>query len=257
MAVLSAFGERLRAWRGRRGLSQLDLAISAGTTPRYVSFIETGRSRPGRDVVVRLAHALDLGLRDRNALLAAAGHPHEYTELPLDDDAMSPVRRVVEQVLRNHDPFPGWCFGPGLRVLDANQAGERIFPGMTELTPDQLVDAWCHPRPGMGRADHRAAVQQVVHMLRRELFHHPHPDLPALLRQAEQHAEGLGPLPDGPDDLVMCPVLHIDGQEVRTLATVLRFDRASDVTMAELRVELIFPADAESEAVFRTAAEPG
>lgn len=254
MAVLSVFGERLRAWRGRRGLSQLDLAIAAGTTPRYVSFIETGRSRPGRDVVLRLADALDLGLRDRNVLLAAAGHTHEYTELPFDDQAMSPVRRVVDHVLRNHDPFPAWCFGPGLRVLASNVAGERVFPGMSELSASQLVDAWCQRGPDMSAAEHRVAVNQVIHRIRREMLHHPHPDLAALLCQAEHHAGGLGTLPHVPDELVMCPTLVVGGHEVRVLATVLRFDKASDITMAELRVELMFPADEASEAVFRQLA---
>lgn len=255
MAILSGFGERLRAWRRRRGLSQLDLALTAQTTARYVSFIETGRSRPGRQVVLRLADAPDLGLRDRNELLTAAGHPHAYMQLPLDDDAMSPVRRVVQQILEKHEPYPGWCIGPGLRVLAPNQAGERVFPGMTSLMPSQLVDTWCTRAPGMSAEDHRKTVQQVVNGLRRELFHHPHPDLPELLRQAEGHAEGLGPMPDAPDELVMCPTLRVGDREVRTLSTVLRFDKASDVTMAELRVELVFPADEASEEVFRSAAE--
>ena len=98
------------------------------------------------------------------------------------------------------------------------------------------------------------SVHQVVAVLRQELYHHPHPNLPDLLRRAEVHAEGMGPVPDDLDHPVLCPTLLIDGKRIRTLSTVLRFDKATDVTMAELRVELVFPADAEGEAFFRSMA---
>ena len=254
MATTSPFGERLRAWRKRRGLSQLDLALTAGTTPRYLSFVETGRSRPGRGVVLRLAEAMGLSLRDRNALLTAAGLRPAYPEGRLDDEALGPIRRVVEQVLANHDPYPGWSFGPGLQVLGSNRAAERLMPGMTALSPEQLVDLWCTPDPSLSRSEQARQVHQVVATIRAEIFHHPHPDLPALLDRAEAHAKRFGPAPDLPESLVLCPTLRIGDREIRTLSTVLRFDKATDVTVAELRIELVFPADEHAERVFRELA---
>jgi len=247
------FGERLRAWRKRRGLSQMDLAIEAYTTPRHVSFIETGRSRPGRPLVLRLAEALRLSLRDGNTLLVAAGLSPVYSESSLDDEVMRPVREIIERVLVNHNPYPAFAFAPGLRLLHANRTAERLFPGMSAVQPEQLVQLWCSPQPGVPEIEVRRAAYQVVNMLRQELFAHPHPDLPALLEQAESLAKALGPPLDagGDDGVVLGGKLRVDGQEINTIATVMRFDKPADVTVAELRVELIFPADAAADGYFR------
>lgn len=258
LPALSPFGEKLRAWRRRRGLSQLDLALAAETTPRYVSFIETGRSRPGREVVLRLAEALQLSLRDQNILLVAAGLKPLYTERSLDDAALAPIRAIIDSVLDNHNPYPAFAFAPGLQLLCANATAERLFPGMTQLSPEQLVTAWCTPPPGAASAKARRDAYQVVAMLRRELTHHPHPDLPRLLDHAEQLARALGPAPEltaeDADNVVMCSTLDIGDAHIKTIATVMRFDKPADVTVSELRVELIFPANDESEAFFKSLA---
>ena len=125
--VLSPFGQQLRAWRRRAGISQLELAAQAGTTPRYVSFIETGRARPGRELILRLAAALDVPLRDRNALMTAAGLTPAFPARALSDVAMQPVKLVLEQVLRGHEPYPAWVVGRGLRFLSSNRGARRCF----------------------------------------------------------------------------------------------------------------------------------
>lgn len=128
----SLFGQQLRQWRQRSGRSQVDLAADAGTTPRHLSFIETGRSRPGRDLVLRLANVLDVPLRERNNLLALAGLTPAYASHALDDAAMQPVRSVLETVLRNHEPYPAWAVGSGLTFFASNRAAERVFPGVMQ-----------------------------------------------------------------------------------------------------------------------------
>ncbi len=161
------------------------------------------------------------------------------------------MRRVLEQVLRNHEPFPAWAVAPGLRFIGSNRAAERLMPGMTELSPEQLVDLWCGPQPGMSEAQ---ATQRVIGVLRHELHAHPHPAIGPLLQRAEARAQQHEASPEPQMAPVMCQSMFFEGREIKTVATVLRFDKPVDVTMAELRVELVFPADAESEALLRELA---
>lgn len=147
MATLSNFGAHLRQHRKRSGVSQLDLALRAGTTARYVSFIETGRSRPGRDVVIRLADALTLNMRERNALLVAAGLTPAHPELALQDPAMEPIRNIVRQVLDNHEPYPGMAMGPGFQILLMNRTAESLFAGIRDLEVPEIIERWFPDQP--------------------------------------------------------------------------------------------------------------
>lgn len=253
--VLGVFGHHLRAWRKRRGMSQLELALAAGSTPRYVSFVETGRARPGRAVVLRLAGALDLPLREVNTLLVSAGLRPEYPARDLDDKVMKPVRQVVDALLRKHEPFPAWCMATGCRFLNCNRAAERLLPGLTRLSPMETVDFWYGPGPLRERVDN---WQDVVHaglaVLRREHNRCPNETSLALLNRALAHTRNLPPPSSDQDSAMACPIFLVNGARIRTLATVMRFDHATDVTASELKVELMFPADEESERFFRSMA---
>src|ERR671917_2727088 len=125
-------GELLRRWRGRRHLSQLELALEAGISARHLSFVENGKSAPSRETILRLAEQLDLPLRERNHLLLAAGYAPIYSEAKLGSPEMTSVRRAVRQVLGGHEPYPAVAVGRGWDLLDAN-AGvalltERVAP---------------------------------------------------------------------------------------------------------------------------------
>lgn len=205
MSTLSPFGEQLRFCRRQRGLSQLDLALAAGTTSRYVSFVETGRSRPGRGVVLRLAQAMDLPLRESNALLRAAGLPPAYPESRLDEARMATVRRVVDELLARHEPYPAVLLGADNRVLRQNRSAERHFPGLADLEPEELARAFVLDRAAVARAE-------------------------------------------GP---VLPITLSLGGQAVRVIMALFRFENPADVTTAEMKVELFYPADAQAEAFFR------
>lgn len=252
--TLSSFGRQLRHWRARAGLSQLALASEAGTTPRHLSFVETGRSRPGADLVLRLAAALDVPIRDRNALLVAAGLPPAYPSLPLEDDAMKPIRRVLDRILASHEPYPAWVGSRGFRFLASNGAAERLFPGMCAMSPKEIVELWFGPGPFRSLVENwQDVVWAGVAALRREASNASDPALTELLRRAEAHARAIPP-PERdarPELPVICPRLNIGGRRVRTISTVMRFDTAIEVTASELRVELMFPADDESAAFFR------
>jgi transcriptional regulator with XRE-family HTH domain len=252
--VLSAFGQQLRHWRRRSALSQLELALRAGTTPRHISFIETGRSRPGRDLILRLCGVLDVPVRERNSLLISAGLPAAFSARDLTDEGMRPVRLVLDRVLRGHEPYPAWVVGRGMQFLESNCGAEAVFPGMCSLQPEEIVDLWFGPGPFRETVENWADVVWAgVAGLRREVCRYSDPRLEQLLRRAEMHVASIpAPEPDVLlDTLVICPRLRIDGHSVRTISTVMRFDSAVDVTVSELRVELMFPADDDSAAYFK------
>ncbi|MCL2449162.1 MAG: helix-turn-helix transcriptional regulator [Polyangiaceae bacterium] len=253
----SPFGQQLRHWRSRAGMSQLALATEAGTTPRHLSFIETGRSRPGADLVLRLATALDIPIRERNALLVAAGLPAAYPALSLEDDAMKPVQRVLERVLASHEPYPAWVGSRGFRFISSNRAAEALFPGLCSMSPEAIIDLWFGPGPFREIVDNWPDVVWAgVASLRREAMRASDPALTALWGRADRHAKTIpAPGHDAHPELpVVCPRLNIGGRRVRTISMVMRFDTAAEVTASELKVELMFPADDDSERFFRELA---
>lgn len=256
-----AFGRLLALWRSRRASTQLQLAASAGTTPRHVSFLETGRSRPGRELVLRLAAALDVPLRDRNAMLVAAGLAPEYPSIALDDDrSASPLTAVLQRVLASHEPYPAWIYGTGLRILGANRAAERLFPDLGRMDPTAIIDLWFRPGPLRAMIENWPEVSTaLLDTLRREVRQTADPRSTKLLRRAETLAQraSLAPTPPAADMPFACPRLRIGDRRVRTIGAVLRFDTAVEVTASELRVELMFPADEASAAFFRDAAAAG
>jgi len=254
---VSPFGQQLRHWRQRAGLSQIQLAAEADTTPRHVSFIETGRSRPGRALVLRLAAALDVPIRERNAMLVAAGLAPAFPEHRFDDQAMQPLKRVLDRVLAAHEPYPAWVVAAGFRFIGSNQGAEALFPGMCGLTPEAIVDAWFGPGPFRELVENWQDVIRVgVASLRREARRTADPGLLELVARAEAHSLR-GPDSDSdldPDLPVVCPRLKLGGQVVRTISAVMRFDTAVEITASELRIELMFPADEASDAAFREQA---
>ncbi|WP_395374802.1 helix-turn-helix domain-containing protein [Marinicella sp. W31] len=251
MTALSAFGVQIRQHRKQRGMSQLDLAYAAGSTSRYISFIETGRSRPGKDIILRISDALNLTPRDSNELLISAGLPIIFSEALLEDEEMTSVRKIIDRVFKKHEPFPAWAIGPGLRFLDSNQAAEKVFPGLVGMPPQTLIDLWCAPSTEVTDEERAYRIYQTLSGLRKEVYYYPHPDIPALINQIEAYAAEIDRPPDMSDDRIMCPTLSVNGQQVRTLSTVMRFDKVVNVTMSEIRIELIFPADDESETILR------
>jgi transcriptional regulator with XRE-family HTH domain len=235
-------------------MSQLELAAQAGTTPRHLSFIETGRSRPGAELVLRLAAALDVPIRERNSLLGAAGLPAAYPLLSLDDVSMKPIRRVLDRVVTSHEPYPAWVASAGFRFISSNRAAETLFPGICSLTPEKVIDLWFGPGPFRDVVENWQDVVWVgMAAFRREAARTSDPELLKLVRRAESHLQEI-PAPSAdahPEVPFIAPRLNIGGRRVRTISTVMRFDGAVEVTASELRVELMFPADDESDAYFR------
>lgn len=238
-------------------MSQLDLAIAAGTTARHLSFIETGRSRPGPDLVLRIGDALDMPLPERNALLAAAGLAPAFPARDLGSPEMESIDRVLDAVLRGHEPYPAWVVRRPFTFLRANAGADALFPGLTDLPPDQLIDLWFGP--GEFR-DHVRNWADVVHAalaaLRRDAAQAADAESASLLQRAETLSRDFPGGPGTPAEPapVICPVFEFGGQIVRTISVVMRFDTATEVTTSQLRIELMFPADDQAEAYFRARA---
>jgi transcriptional regulator with XRE-family HTH domain len=234
-------------------MSQLDLAVAVGTTPRHLSFVETGRSRPRRDLILRIAEALTVPLPERNSLLAAAGLPPVFPVHELGSHALEPVDRVLEKVLADHEPYPAWVICQPLTIVRANTGAEALFPGLTQLTPDQLIDLWYGPGPFQDQVvNWPDVVQAGLAALRHTAADTGDSEVIRLLRRAEAHLTDrpARPEPDAGASPVVCPVFELGGQVVRTISTVMRFDTAIEVTTSQLRVELMFPADDAAEAFF-------
>ena len=192
-------------------------------------------------------------LPDRNTLLAAAGFPAAFPAHDLGSQAMEPVDRILEAVLHGHEAYPAWLVRQPFTFLRANTGAEALFPGLTQLSPAQLIDMWFGPGPFRDQVINWAEVAQAgLTALRNAAADTGGKEVLGLLRQAEAHAQHLAvPEPGTGSSLVACPVFQLNGQTVRTISAVMRFDTAVEVTTSQLRIELMFPADDAAEAFFR------
>jgi transcriptional regulator with XRE-family HTH domain len=251
---MSRFPTELRRWRSARRLSQLELAIRADTTQRHVSFIEQGRSRPGRNVVVRLAESLDLTLRERNELLLSAGFAPTFPESSLDDAALRPVREALDTILDGHLPYPAIVVrSPGILVT-ANRAFELFNEGVDPALLAPPANMFRHALHPNGLAPRVRNLPEwgrhVTAYLRAQLARSPDPEVEELLAELESY---LPPLPDEPDVLGFAVPLQLasaDG-DLRLITTITSFTTAADVTLAELQLEAFLPADQHTADVLR------
>jgi transcriptional regulator with XRE-family HTH domain len=248
------FAGSLRAWRRHRRVSQLELAFRAGTTQRHVSFIESERSFPGRDMIVRLAEALEVPLRERNGLLLAAGFAPAYEETRLDDPRLDPIRTALERILEGHLPYPALITDRPGDLVSANSAFWRLIDGVARdllEPPVNVARLLLHPN---GLAPRIVNLNEwawhVIDALHREAVRNPSDRLEALASELE------GFLPNrrqpSPDHLGFAVPLRLRSShgELQLLTTLTHFGTAVDVTIAELQLEAFLPADAATAAVF-------
>jgi transcriptional regulator with XRE-family HTH domain len=254
--------ELLRRWRLRRRLSQLDLALQAGTTQRYVSFLERGRSIPGRGMIVRLAEALEVPLRERNELLLAAGYAPAYAERRLEDPELDPVRSALERVLEGHLPYPAVLTDRAADLVSANAAFRLLIDGIPEWLSQprlNLARVLLHP-DGLGARVMNMDEwgRHVIDGLRRKSQRSPSPELDALTDELEQYVPAQtrhsSPLHLG----YAVPLrLRVGDGELRLLTTLAHFATAIEVTISELTLEAFLPADAATAAHFQSVAPGG
>lgn len=258
------FGDHLRAWRQQRHLSQLELAGEADISPRHVSFMETGRTNPSRDMVLRLCERLAVPLRERNALLVAAGYAPMYRERALDDPALAAARQAVELVLKGHEPCPAIALDRCWNVVAANRAAlvllsAHVSPALL-APPINVFRLSLHPE-GLSRRIANLA-QWRAHLLarlRQQIQATADPALVQLQAELLQY-----PAPPESGNLVLAGemlgvVLPFCFESVHgmlsLISTTTIFGTPVDVTLQELAVESFFPADDFTSAVLRKLAQ--
>jgi transcriptional regulator with XRE-family HTH domain len=259
-----SFGDHLRFWRQHRRLSQLDLAHEAEISTRHLSFVETGRSVPSREMVLRLTQRLDIPLRERNALLVAAGYAPMYREQPLTDPAQAPARQAVELILKSHEPFPALALDRHWNLVAANAALPLLLGGADPdllKPPVNVLRLSLHPR---GLANSIVNLTQwrshLFERLRQQIAATADPVLAGLLEELRAY-----PVPEDAADT------PLDGEHLgvampfrfRTehgvlsfISTTTIFGTPVDVTLQELMLETFFPADAFTGEVLRKALSP-
>lgn len=254
----TSFGGHLRYWRTARGLTQLELAHRAASTTRHISFMETGRSRPGQTMVLRLAEALEIPARDRNDLLEAAGYPGILAEPKLTSEAIVPFQKAVRYTVTAHDPFPSFAINRWYDILEMNKAGEAMFGGEAPGKKMNIVSSiFEDPDMKIRMENWDTVARAMACRLRREASSSPRDRrLQELLDRAHKSIKTSSPVrcPPPDDDQVICPTFRIGDRLVRTISMVARFGSTRGVMMDELRVETIFPRDSDAEDFFRALA---
>jgi transcriptional regulator with XRE-family HTH domain len=260
----AAVGELVRDWRTRRRRSQLDLSIDVGVSTRHLSFVETGRSRPSPELILAIAHHLEVPLRDRNTMLLAGGYAPRYTQRSLDDASMKSVRASIQRLLDAHDPYPGVAIDRAWNVVVANQAGMALSSGLPAHLagpPMNIYRVSLHPDGMAARTTNFTEwAGQMLAQLRRAVRLTADPDLIALEREvlAYPNIEQIAPMiaAQATEDPVLLVPFRVSTPlgEVAMFTTLTTFGTPRDVTLEELVVELFFPADESSAAKLRDLA---
>jgi transcriptional regulator with XRE-family HTH domain len=255
------FGDHLRQWRQQRRLSQLDLAQEAEISTRHLSFVETGRSMPSREMVLRLAERLDIPLRERNALLVSAGYAPMYRERPLDDPALAPARQAVEAILKSHEPNPALAVDRHWNLVAANRMLPHLMQGASPVLlepPVNVLRLSLHPE---GLAPKIANLVQwrshIFERLRHQVQVTGDSALASLLEELRSY-----PVPDGCDERlegemlgVLMPFRFRTPQGTLSfISTTTIFGTPVDVTLQELALETFFPADETTAQALRQLA---
>lgn len=247
----ATFGAELRRWRDVRRISQLDLAAAAEVSQRHISFLETGRARPSREMVIHLSETLELPLRSRNRLLGSAGFAPAYPERTLNDSALSAVREVLQRLV-DTQPYPAYVVDRLWNIQLSNALSQSLIGAVApaSFAPDLIggnaMRLLMHPR-GLRDvvANWPAAAAALLRRLAREVAERPDDgQLVELLEEARRHVRGTdtGGVPV-PDDLLV-PITMRTGDGVRQFyTTIATIGAAHDVTLEELRIETLVPAD--------------
>ncbi|MFJ4630218.1 helix-turn-helix domain-containing protein [Streptomyces sp. NPDC088847] len=245
-------GPLLRAWRERRRVSQLELALRADSSARHISFVETGRSRPSEEMVLRLAEHLDVPVRERNSLLLAAGYAPRYPETPLDDPALGALREGLERLIQGYEPYPALVVDATYTVVAANRGITMLLDGVPESLLQPPLNAMrltLHPEGMAPRIRNLGEWRgHLLTQMERQIALHRSEPLRALYEEVaaypapETVGDGEQPADSVPYFALPMRIEH-DGRVLSFVSSISTFNTPMDVTVSELAIETFLPAD--------------
>ncbi|MDC9809097.1 MULTISPECIES: helix-turn-helix domain-containing protein [Rhizobium] len=251
-------GDHLREWRQRRRMSQLDLALEADISQRHLSFIESGRSTPSRDMLLHLAERLGVPLRDRNPLLLAAGFAPVFAERRLDDPALEPARRAIDRVLKGHEPFPAIAIDRHWTLVAVNAAIAPLLEAVADPSllepPVNVLRLSLHPQ---GLAPHIINLSEwrahLLDRLRQQISVSGDPVLDKLLKELLSYPAPEATTKQHTDLAGIAVPLQLSTRAglLSFISTTTVFGTPVDITLSELAIETLFPADEETAAILR------
>ncbi len=254
-----SFGDVLREWRGRRRLSQLDLAVAAEISQRHLSFVESGRAKPSREMVLRLAEHLAIPLRERNILFMAAGYAPLYRQRKFDQSELEAARNAVELILKGHQPNPALAVDRHWNLVTANRAATHLMSGVAApllQPPVNVLRLSLHPDGLAARiANFREWRAHVLARLSQVVEKSGDTVILALIEELRAYPAPVGAAPPKPVDAaalggIAIPFeLSIESGPLRFLSTTTVFGTALDISLSELAIESFFPADEETSAM--------
>ncbi|MEU6592482.1 helix-turn-helix transcriptional regulator [Streptomyces sp. NPDC046881] len=255
-------GPLLRAWRERHRISQLELALRADSSARHISFVETGRSRPSEEMVLRLAEQLQVPVRERNALLLAAGYAPRYPETPLDDPALDGLRDGIERLIRGYEPYPALVVDAGYTVVAANRGIAMLLEGVPEELTAPAPNAMrltLHPEGLAPRIRNlREWRGHLLAQMEREIALYRSDRLRALYEEVAAYPvpeEPPGTEPAEPAAYFALPLrIEHAGRTLSFVSSISTFNTPMDVTVAELAIETFLPADPATAKYLHTLA---
>jgi transcriptional regulator with XRE-family HTH domain len=259
MGAALAVGDHLREWRQRRRMSQLDLALEAEISARHLSFLETGRSTPSRDMILHLAEQLEIPPRERNVLLVSAGYAPVFPERSLDDPQLAAARAAIDQILEGHKPYPAFAIDRRWNIVASNAALPQMFEGCAPELLESPVNGLRLSLHPLGLASKIVNLPEWrAHLLarvRQQIDLTADPELVALLKELQSYPTPLAPpvrtngsrLP-----AVTIPFqVRIGDRVLSFISTTMVFGTPIDITLSELAVESFFPSDPETAAAVR------
>ncbi|GLQ90407.1 helix-turn-helix domain-containing protein [Dyella flagellata] len=249
-------GDLLREWRRHRRLSQLDLATHAEISTRHLSFVESGRAQPSRDMILHLAQYLEIPLRERNALLVAAGFAPAYPQRPLEDASMQAARRLIDQLLQGFEPYPALTIDRHWQLVASNRATLRLLDGIAaELlqAPINVLRLSLHPA-GLAPRIHNLGEWRahLLHRLQQQIEATHDPQLLALQREVQAFPTPVDTPVRSPASAIAVPMqLEVRGQLLSMISTTTVFGSPVDITLSELALEAFVPADEQTAQALR------
>ncbi len=250
---MQEFGPLLKRWRSARHLSQLQLAGEADVSARHISFLESGRARPSRDMVLRLAETLSVPLTDRNGLLETAGFAPQYRSTPLDEPMLAQIRAATQRLMTGHDPFPAVLLDRDWTLVDLNATAAKLFAlsglsqGDSILAPllagkgPELIENW-------GEVGHHL-VKRLRNESRAAGGDHRLDRAAAQLAQDPAVRDFVAPAPLPP---IVSTIYRAGPMRLALFSTFVQFSGAEDIALADLKIELMFPADDNSRVMLET-----